>query len=639
MIVAFDLETDRFKPAQMAPKPVCLSYAFGDESGLILDADIDKEFGPILTAASKGDAKVIGHSVSYDMACLAAWHPKLRDRIWEAYVRGAVECTAVREKLLDIADGSLRGEYKIGEEGFEWEAHGYSLDNLSRRWLDKKMDKGADGWRVNYRDLDGKPLNKWPKRAVDYAIEDATTCLRMYEVQHSRSFKMHYPLDDAMNQTRSDFSLRLASVWGLRTDLKKLLSAWAKLEVKVIEYQKELAKLDLFDLKKGSRKVKKFQALIEKLVDKPKRTEKGNIKTDEDTLQDIDHPITDIWVKMVGAQKTRGYLKRMFGGVTKPLHTNYDVLVQTGRCSSSGPSKRAHTPIPGMNIQNFPREPGVRECVVARDGYVFLNADYDSQEMRTLAQACMTIVGRSVLADRYRADRFFDPHTMFAGKMLGLSYAEAMKLKAADDESMLASRQQCKIANFGLPGGMGPRGLVGYARGYEDPITHEPFRLSFHEAKKLKEWWLLTWPEMVVYFKHIKLCVGTANAGTITIPASGRRRGLCGFTDGANTYFQGGAADISKAMFFETSRRCYSVRNSALYGSRPCNFIHDEAMLESPEALAADASVELTELMVEIMERYTPDVPAAASATLSRFWSKKTKRVVDENGRLQVWEG
>lgn len=642
IVAAFDLETRRFGPANMAPKPVCLSYALGDESGLMVNADIVREFGPLLEAAARGKVKLIGHRVAFDMTCLAAWHPELRAWIWEAYVRGSIECTSVREKLLDIADGSLRGEFKAGATDITWVSHGYALDNLAGRWLDRKLDKGADSWRVNYQDLEDVPLELWPKRAVDYAIGDSTTCLEMYHVQHARSVQMRYPLNDSANQARSDFSLRLASVWGLRTDLAKLVKAWDALEKKVIEYQKELAKLDLFDIDKGSKKVKNFQALIASIVDKPKRTEKGAIKTDEDTLQDIDHPITDIWVKMGGAQKTRGYLKRMFKGVTKPLHTNFDVLVYTGRCSSSGPGKRRKgmlEPVPGMNIQNFPREPGVRECIVAREGYVFLNADYDSQEMRTLAQACVSIVGRSVLADRYRDDRFFDPHTMFAGQMRGIEYEDAMKLKAADDESMLAARQSCKIANFGLPGGMGERGLVAYARGYTDPVTDEPFRLTLHDAKKLKAWWFRTWPEMVDYFKHIRLCVGSANAGTITLPVSGRRRGLCGYTDGANTLFQGGASDISKAMFFEISRRCYSVRNSALYGSRPCNFIHDEAMLESPEARAPDAAVETIELMVEIMERYTPDVPSAASATLSRFWSKKAKRIVDNNGRLQVWEG
>lgn len=630
--VTFDLETYRFRQGNMAPKPVCLSYALDGDSGLMLDADIEKEFGPILEAAARGEVRLVGHSVAYDMACLLAWHAKLRPLIWQAYVRGAVECTKVREKLLDIADGSLRGEYKNGEDEPTWIAYGYGLDNLAQRWLDKKLDKGADGWRVNYYKLDGVPLDEWPERAVSYAIEDSVTCFRMFRVQTDRSLRMYYPLVDSAPQARADFTLRLASVWGLRTDPKKLEKAWTKLDDKMQGLQKTLAEFDLFDIKKGSKKVKNFKALIAKVVDKPKKTAKGAIKTDADTLKSIEHPVIETWVKMQGAQKTRGYLKRMFGGITKPLHTNFDVLVATGRTSSSGPGKKTVGSVAGMNIQNFPREVGVRECIIARPGYVFLNADYDSQEMRTLAQACMTIVGRSVLAERYRSDRFFDPHTMFAGKMKGLEYDAAMELKKAEDETMLEDRQHAKIANFGLPGGMGPRGLVGYARGYD-------VKISEHEAKVLIEWWLRTWPEMVHYFKHIRLCVGSANAGTITIPMSSRRRGLCGYCDGANTYFQGGAADISKAALFEASYRCYAVKSSALYNSRVCNFIHDELMLESPEDMAPDAAVELTELMVEIMERYTPDVPAAASATLSRFWSKKTKRITDDNGRLQVWEG
>lgn len=636
MIVVLDLETHLFGQGNMAPKPVCLSWACEKESGLMLAANIDEEFGPLLKLATENKATLIGHNVAYDMSCLLAWHPELRDLIWLAYVKGSIQCTQIREKLLDIAEGTLRGEYKPGDnDDHVWKAYGYDLNSLAGRWLEKELDKDPDGWRLRFKELDGVPLDQWPERATDYAIEDSVTCLQLFEVQHDRSNRMSYPLKDGAPQARGAFALKLASVWGMRTDRDKVLAEWVKIEKKMQGLEVDLAALDLFNLETGSKKVKNFQALIASIVPEPKKTKKGAIKTDADTIKEIDHPIVEVWSNMQSAQKTRGYLRRMFAGAVKPLHTNFDELIATGRTSSSGPGKKSKknpNPIPGMNIQNCPREPGVRECFVAREGYVYLNADYDTQEMRTLAQSCMFILGHSVLADRYRTDRFFDPHTMFAGHMKGIEYEEAMRLKKAEDETMLEDRQHAKIANFGLPGGMGVRGLIAYARGYD-------VKLSETKAAKLKEWWFKTWPEMDGYFEHIKLCIGRANAGTIVIHPSERQRGLCGYCDGANTKFQGAAADISKAMFFEVSRRCYNVPSSALYGSRPVNFIHDEGMLESPEDRAPEAAVEKCQIMVEVMERYTPDVPAAASATLSRFWSKKTKRLVDDKGRLLVWEG
>jgi hypothetical protein len=116
-----------------------------------------------------------------------------------------------------------------------------------------------------------------------------------------------------------------------------------------------------------------------------------------------------------------------------------------------------------------------------------------------------------------------------------------------------------------------------------------------------------------------------------------RWRGGCRYTQGCNSPFQGLTADAAKAAFYELSRRCYSVKSSDLYGCRPLLFVHDQALVEAPLAQAAEAAVEQERVMVEVYQRYTPDVKITAAAHLMSRWSKDAEALYDERGRLIPW--
>ena len=79
---------------------------------------------------------------------------------------------------------------------------------------------------------------------------------------------------------------------------------------------------------------------------------------------------------------------------------------------------------------------------------------------------------------------------------------------------------------------------------------------------------------------------------------------------------------------------------SILYGKvRPIGFIHDEFVGEIAEDdLMHERMAEMERLMVEAMMTITPDVEARANACLMRRWDKDAKRVLDEKGRLTIWE-
>lgn len=287
----------------------------------------------------------------------------------------------------------------------------------------------------------------------------------------------------------------------------------------------------------------------------------------------------------------------------------------------------------GMNLQNLPRFPGVRECVIPRDGFVFVSVDYESIELRTLAQAILRIVGRSTLAERYQRDPGYDPHTAFAGRMLGIDYAEAMRRKAAGDKEIKKYRQLAKAPNFGYPGGMGPDKMVAYAwKSYGIKITRD-------EAVNLREVWFAENPEMKDYFAHVAAVVdaGGEAGGIFTQLGSGRVRGRCGFTDGCNGYFQGLAADGGKAALFAVSAECYADPSSPLFGCRPVAFIHDEILAEVHESTAHECATRIIEIMEREMTRFVPNVPVRAAPALCRRWYKNAEAVYVD-GRLVPWE-
>ena len=116
-------------------------------------------------------------------------------------------------------------------------------------------------------------------------------------------------------------------------------------------------------------------------------------------------------------------------------------------------------------------------------------------------------------------------------------------------------------------------------------------------------------------------------------------RGGVTFTDAANGYFSGLAADASKRALWRVTRACFDTSlASPLLGFHPWAFIHDEVICEGPEDRAPEAAEEMRRLMEAEMQVYTPHVPAVASPQLFRAWSKKAEPVRDRGGRLVLWE-
>lgn len=314
---------------------------------------------------------------------------------------------------------------------------------------------------------------------------------------------------------------------------------------------------------------------------------------------------------------------------------------------------------------------------------VFVSADVDGLELRTLAQACLLLVGESKLAQVLNAGE--DPHLHMAASMLGLSYPDAVArheqeateraaardyfkgLGLSDQEASVRAaaavptpvddaRQAGKVANFGFPGELGAEKLVLFARKtYKvhllvDDDPSQPQRMS---ARRLKRIWLQTFPEFRKYFARIEGLKGADGLFRIVQLFSNRIRGGAHYCAACNSFFQGLGADATGNALFLISEACYTPAPcracdgtgdpkeqhladcgwctgsgvSALYGTRLVNYVHDDFMIETPEYKAHEVAFELVRIMVEGMAPYLPDVPATAKPKIMRYWSKDAKQV------------
>lgn len=658
-VLAWDTETALFGPGRMAPPLTCISWMMGEQVGLL---DHEESLDWYRKKLEDTDVLHVGHNIAYDMAVMAAEYPELLPLIFKAYRENRVTDTMIRQMLLDNAMGKFRGYWvttvdKDGHPDQKWVRIGYSLSDCNHRYTKKRLEK--DEWRLRYSEFRGVPIDMWPQGARTYPLEDARATNRVFEDQQKlcdkirkayQQWQQHIedpqPLADEFGQARGAWWLQLMSVWGIRTNPDRVDAVEYDVNEKIRELREVLVKAGLVR-ENGTRNVK---AARERMIaarggeENCRRTKSKQVQLDEDACRESGDPILMDYAELgslgVVLSKDLPALRR---GKELPIHSRFGVFLATGRTSSSDP-----------NIQNVRRLPGIRECFVPRPGMVFLDADYDGLELRTLAQACLKLFGKSKLAEAINSG--MDAHLMVAAQILKIPYAEALRMKkggtAEEKAKVDDARQVGKVANFGFPGGLGFETLVVFAKkGYGVVITPE-------DAKALKEVWFKTFPEMRLYFDKIN-SFGVRDESDPIDPQSlysieqlftKRLRGDCSYTAACNTFFQGLGADATKNAGFQIAYECYVDKSSPLYGCRIVNYIHDQFLVECPEERCHEAAMRLAEVMVEAANEFLPDVPATVSEPMvARCWSKKVAQCWDrkpflENGerdpaaRLIPWE-
>jgi len=259
----------------------------------------------------------------------------------------------------------------------------------------------------------------------------------------------------------------------------------------------------------------------------------------------------------------------------------------TGRFSSKSP-----------NLQNIARGQ-LRECFLAPDGSRLVVADYSQIELRAAA----AIAGESMMIEAYK--RSDDLHKLTAATILNKPIEDVTK----------EDRQLSKAVNFGLLFGQTPQGLVQYA------ATSYGVTITEYEAAGIRKAFFRNYDQLHRWHdeSHSTAEIGVSEVRTVM----GRRRLIPSdadawqrFTALVNTPVQGSCADGMKRALLLIASRLPA-------GARLISTVHDEVIVESPEADAEAVCSLVREAMVEAMGELFPQVPIEVEAGVCNRWSEK----------------
>ncbi len=675
--IGVDSETALIQRGCLTPPLVCVSTAQRDATGTPQTTLELKRPGLVTYRRLLLDPTqlLIVHNAPFDFGVACSEDAELIFAVFDAFMQGRIACTVVIQKLIDIALGHRKFRRIDGRVMKTT----YGLDDLIALHYGEVVQK-TDTWRKSYALLDGVPLHLWPENAKKYAIYDAVLHLRLWESQQriiGNTFGGNLP--NQLEQQRANWVLHLMSIWGIRADAEKVDYFVKHCEEEIQKMHQALlyclhcgqprkhhdnvacVKFENTGLFKedGSRTMSEIRKRVMEsfqrmnlpvpMTDPSPSFPHGQVGTDKDTLEQTDDPHLHVLAESMTFAKHLGQWGPVLrAAVLRPVVCRYEVLVETGRTASSGSEGQD-----GTNIQNPPRKGDVRPAIVPRPGNVFCSTDADTIELRSHAQNCLDLIGWSRMAEKLveqAKSKGPDLHEVLGAAIVGVDPLEMQLRRKGGDQDMNDARQFAKIPNFGFPGGLGADTFVAYAAGQ---LSREAFAKWFtndrekavNKAKVLREIWFDTFPENRYYFEIVgKMIDRKKGYGTVQQLMSKRIRGETRFTAAANGFFQGRVADAMKEILWRLALECYTGREtskdggftgraSVLFGSRPVMFLHDEPILEHPEATAHERGERQRTIVVDTLSRWLPDIPVSSSAVLSRRWYKGAEPLF-VNGRL-----
>lgn len=337
------------------------------------------------------------------------------------------------------------------------------------------------------------------------------------------------------------------------------------------------------------------QILFERLGLKPAgKTPGGALSTANEALERLvdQHPLVAEVLAFRTVEKLRStYLEPLprLADATGRLHTRFNQLATaTGRLSSSGP-----------NLQNIPiRGPQgtrMRACFTAEEGKLLVAADYSQVELRVLAHFSQD----PALVEAFLHDE--DIHSRTAALLFEKDAAQI-----TPDE-----RRGAKTINFGLIYGMGPQKLA------------RELSITTNQAKEFIARYFEKLGTLKAYYETL---VEDAQLRGFVTTLAGRRRLLPELfsrnqqvaaqarRQAVNTVIQGSAADVIKLAMLRT----HADKTLAALDARLILQVHDELLLEVPEAGAREAAEVLRGIMQGVVSLR---VPLKVDLGIGRTWA------------------
>ncbi len=624
MTTAIDTETSLILPGVLAPPLVCVSYCGPEGKGVVHWTDPDL-YGRLCDWFAGNTTFA---NAPYDLAVLINAFPDLLEPIFDAVDQGRVHDVQTREKLGDLARGTFR--FEEDEDG-NVEYKGYTLAQIGeRRGLGGKKH---DQWRLRYHELRDVPLPMWPKEAIYYAMRDAVLTGQIHNAQVGDP-----NLGDEAAQVRAHLALHLTSCRGIRTNPERVVELEKRTTKRLAELLPDLVDYGLArddGTRDTKAAVKRMVGVLDNVSVLTAKGEELHAEgkpvfemaakggryvsvAEEPCLMSGDDVLMDYSEYARLRNLLAGSIKDLKRGTVVPIQSRFNLIMHTGRTSSSGP-----------NIQNPRRTPGVRECFVPREGYVFVDGDYKQAELHCWAQICLDLFGESRMAEALNGG--IDAHCQLGARVAGMDYGDFLRQYKAGFKEIKPTRQAAKHANFAFMGGCGVRRFIAMVRS----ITQGEIVLDEMFAARLRTLWFSEWTEATPYFAHVEECMDDKGWHWVAQSRVDRLRSRATYCAAANSHFQGLCADGAKAALWALCRAQW-VGDGPMRWARTVNFIHDEFLLECPEEAADEVARDLSRIAAEAFNKFVPDVPTTCDPVVMRYWSKDAEPVLEE-GKYVPW--
>jgi DNA polymerase-1 len=480
-------------------------------------------------------------------------------------------------------------------------------DTMIMAWLLNSGSKvGLDSLAKKFFDYDMKPFKEMVKKGENFSSVDIESATFYASEDAWMTFKLYGALDKALS---------LASLEHLKEEAKEVeypfINTLIGMEQRGIELDIEKLKLlqerltetikrltqEIYALCGSEFNIKSTQQLGNILFGtlglKGGKKTKTGYSTNEKVLNSLkkEHEVIGKILEYRSVQKLLSTYAIPLLKLAKEdtAHRIYTSFIQTGTATGRLSSKEP-------NLQNIPvRSPlgrEVRGAFVAKEGYKLLSIDYSQIELRLLAHFSED----SALMDAF--NRGVDIHKATAIKLFGEEEAEA-------------KRSYAKSVNFGILYGMGAKKLS------------DELGITSKEAKEIIKAYFANYPTIQTYLTKIQEDVKTIGYVETILKrrrffdyenATGMQKASF-MRESVNTVFQGSASDLIKLSMLKIEAYLKQEKIDAFMLLQ----IHDELIFEVKEEIVDEVSLELKDIMENIMEL---KVPLVCSVTIGNSWGE-----------------
>ncbi|PKL24580.1 MAG: DNA polymerase I [Spirochaetae bacterium HGW-Spirochaetae-3] len=563
---AFDCETDSLD--EMRTMPVGFSIAVGPESACYVplaspdaeclpDETVRRVIAPLL---ARSDIVVVGQNLKFDMHVMENWGAPIHCAPWD---------TMIAAWLVDPERDSLK------------------LESLGASYL------GFGGTPYSEVAPKDTPFSTVPiAKAAPYGAEDAYMALRLKTVlERELAAKNLSELFAGVEMPVLSLLARMERE-GILVDADALRTFGSELDGELARVQAESYALVGHEFNMNSPKQLQEILFVERKLTSGKKTKTG-YSTDISVLEELarEDKVPELILRHRTMQKLKStYVDSLLvlAAVDPRIRTHYvQTGTATGRLSSRDP-----------NLQNIPvrEQEGrrIRKAFVAEPGRTLISADYSQIELVVFAH----LSGDGELRKAFIEGA--DVHRRTAALVLG----------KPEDDVQQSERRAAKTINFGVIYGMGAFRLA------------QELGIPRAEAQRFIDAYFERYSGVAAFIRDT---VEDARRDGYVSTILGRRRPIRAIGSrnanerqsaermAVNTPIQGSAADIVKLAMLKVD----ALLREKFPAARLLLQVHDELIVEAPEAEAKAVADAIADAMTSAIEL---SVPLRVGVETAKSW-------------------